>query len=185
MRQYIIRAALHDESNEGWVWMNDHVSRAIVCITNSDNNQYVYCQVRKIDENFRKQYNKDGRYKLTSADTIVTSQWYRDALGGFDTTEKDNKTGLVKLDVQPVGCLVQWWGSLRAAAHHPDIVVRLGTRLGIISAWLGLLGIGNSVLQMNIGCKWVVVSVALTVLLALFALGVRACWPPTFGSKIQ
>jgi hypothetical protein len=64
------------------------------------------------------------------------SQWYRDALGIVETTIKSGQRTRLTIRVpwQP-------WGSIRAACQHPDVVACIGTRLGVIGAWLGLIGL--------------------------------------------
>ncbi len=157
MTEYIIRAALHDETNEGWIWTWDQRSRTVVRIIGPDGLRKIYCVTRRIDQNFLNTYNQskqektrlndedktsridiDGKKKLP---TVVMGQWYRDALGGFKTTDENDIDGRVELDIKPIGRYCRWWGSLQAAAHHPDIVVRLGVRLGVLGAWLGIIGI--------------------------------------------
>ncbi len=104
------------------------------------------------------------------------SEWYRDALGGFGTTNKDNKTGKVELCVKRAKLLA--WRSVRAACHHPDIVVRLGTRLGVIGLWLGIVGSASSVTQgldLGAACStWVNLAIALLTA----AVGLLACRGP-------
>ncbi len=177
MTKYIIRAALHDEANEGWVWTRKFGSRSVVKITNTENCRSVYCQVRKIDVNFENEYEKDPqRIPLTDADTVVMSQWYRDALGGFTTTQKDNETGLVDLKIKPLSGPCRWWGSLRAAAHHPDIVVRIGLTLGVLGAILGVVSLIPTLLASLETCvtgnpksgHWIFVLVLISILLGYF-----------------
>lgn len=187
MTKYIIRVALHEEANEGWIWTKGFRSRTIVRIRNPANKSTVFCQIRRLDENFVEIYNDDPkkrRIPLIDADTIVMSQWFRDALGELKTTHPNNKTGLVNLKIDPYEHYWRWWGSLRAAAHHPDIVVRLGTRLGVIGVWLGLVGIGIPLLQMILSCEWAAFAVTAAVLIVFMALGTWACWPPSFRNKI-
>ncbi len=151
--QYIIRAALREEMSNGWVWLDGFQSRTVIRIKNLKTGRSVICQARELDDNFIKHYNlSSNRHNINMDDsTIVMSGWYRDALGIPGTKEADNRTGRVTLTV----CCYEWiWGQLRAACHHPDIVVRLGTRLGVLGAWLGLLGVALSLVQTD-GCfKW-------------------------------
>ena len=149
MTEYIIRAALHDEANEGWVWASGISSRAIVRLSNAAGDRVVFCQVRKLDDNFREIYNDDPkkrRIPLIDADTIVMSQWYRDGLGGIETTNKDNKIGKVALKIDSYDRCWRPWGSVRAAAHHPEIVVRMGASLGVLGFGLGLTSVLPSLL---------------------------------------
>ena len=152
---FIIRAALSEETNSGWVWMQmtgkSFAPRTIVRIERRAGSRRfrIYVEVRKIDDNFRGNYNS-GCKRIDLAeehDTLVMAEWYREALEIPCTTSPDNETGRVRLTVarspRPV------WRSLRAACHHPDLAVRLGTRLGmvgvclgVVGLWLGLLGTG-------------------------------------------
>lgn len=93
------------------------------------------------------QYNEPPRYYLIEADTLVMSQWYRDALVGFEPSNEDNTTGLVDLRITPLCWPLRWWGSLRAAAHHPELVVRIGMTLGVLGAGLGLVALIPSLLE--------------------------------------
>jgi hypothetical protein len=71
---------------------------------------------------------------------------------------------------------------LRAASHHPDMVVRLGTRLGVLGAWLGIVGVVPPAL---IACRgdqhpsndWILVLAALLTGIV----GYYACRGPTTG----
>lgn len=181
MTDYIIRAALREEANDGWIWIEDFPSRSVVEISNRKNKRSVVCQTRKPDENFLKIYNDGRRHEIKpEQDTIVMSAWYRDALGGFGTTNRDNSTDTkVSLDIRPY----RWWiwGQLRAASHHPDIVVRLGTRLGALGVWLGLLGAGLGFLSLfqPDGCARLVASAGVGALvLSVSVVLIGACRGP-------
>jgi hypothetical protein len=145
MVDYIIRAALTEETNDGWVWIcgrsTKHLdSRTVVWIKRPGYCHALYAEVRKIDDNFRVKYNNAPRIKLEpEREILVMGESYRRALAIPCTTAKDNQTHTVSLIVKKARIKV--WRSLRAACHHPDPVVRLGTRLGILSVWLGLLGV--------------------------------------------
>lgn len=171
MTDYIIRAAMHDEANDGWVWIDGQPSRAIVRIANDARNRSVICQTRMLDANFVATYNKDeSRYPIgLDRKTIVMSRWYRDALGGFETTHEDDTTGRVELSVQRYEYWLPW-GQLRAASHHPDMAVRLGTRLGALGLWLGLLSVALGFISIvPTGCTRSTTGLVATVILAAFA----------------
>jgi hypothetical protein len=137
---YIIRAAISDETNEGWVWMSGHPSRTVVKITDPKTRRAVFCEVREFDDNFLKKYNHSPRTSIdTPGQTIVMSEWYRGALGFLERTGPDNKTNRRELNVQRTS--IQAWGALRAASHHPNLIVRLSTRLGVLGVWLGIAGV--------------------------------------------
>ena len=179
---YIIRAALHEETNDGWVWMcgkNTPASRTIIKICRPDGGRCVYTEARTIDCNFLREYNINPRTDIIcDQDTIVMAWWYRNALGIPDTTDSENKTGKVQLIV--TRAKIWCWRSLRAACHHPDPVVRLGTRLGVLGALLGLTGIWLSLFIAWLGLPclaWLTYSVwgTLAVFIVLVICGVRAC----------
>ncbi|NKE92143.1 hypothetical protein [Rhizobium phaseoli] len=189
MTDYIIRASLHDEANEGWVWVEDFPSRSLIKIIHQTNDRSVVCQTRKFDKNFLDRYNAEGAGRIEinelKQNTIVMSGRYRDALGGFGTTDKDNETGKVTLNLCPLGCWKPWY-QMRAASHHPDIVVRLGVRLGAIGIWAGLLSIWLGLLSIVQpgGCAKPIAGVSglVVLLLAGFFL-VAACWPPNTSPR--
>ena len=145
MVKYIIRAALAEEANDGWVWIcgpstNGLDSRTVVQISQPGRCYKVYTEVRTIDCNFLRQYNVSPRIAIDrEKDTIVMAEWYRRTLAISATSDQDNKTGNVSLIIKKAKIPV--WRSVRAACHHPDPVVRLGTRLGILGTWLGILGV--------------------------------------------
>lgn len=144
MVDYIIRAALAEETNDGWVWIcgpsQNLRSRTVVKIKRPGRCRSVYMEVRTIDCNFLRKYNADPHISLDcEQDTIVMAEWYRRALAIDSTTKQDNTTDRVPLVVKEARLC--GWRSLRAACHHPDPVVRLGTRLGMLGAWLGMLGV--------------------------------------------
>ena len=82
----------------------------------SANNRKVYCQIRGIPE-------KAGRVEI--------NEWYRNALGWTDTPNEE-----IELTVKKVG-----FRRIVAFAQHPDDIVRVSIRLGMISVGLGILSI--------------------------------------------
>ena len=146
---FIVRAALHEESNDGWVWVSEAaaaakgiVSRDIVKIRRPNKFRAVYVTARLIDKNFRKIYNNDHSKIRTDLvvdkNTVVMSGWYRDALDIRETTSDDDTTGTVELEITKAWFPI--WKSLRSACNRPDPNVPLGTRLGVLGTWLGLFG---------------------------------------------
>ena len=151
---FVIRAARDEDSNEGWVWMREYPSRTVLKLTCPATpcwkfwrRRSVYCQARKIDDNFKVNYNKRERTVAICDErpTIVMSGWYRDALGGLKAVTRQNQEST---DVAVRRCSIPLWRSLRAACHHPEISVRLGTRLGILGVWLGVAGLSPAILSM-------------------------------------
>ena len=191
--EYIIRAALHDETNEGWVWTWDHPSRTMVRVTGPDGVRKIYCLARQIDPNFLNIYNqspeekerlkKEGKRHRLNIDeknrppTVVMGQWYRDALGILDTTNERNSHRRVRLTIDTYGGGIKSiLGPLFAASHHPDIVVRLGVRLGVLGAWLGITGILPAFgLLIDNTCLRSLLAISIVFLSGGF--GVWVCWP--------
>lgn len=181
--KYIIRASLREEASTGWVWLDGYASRSIVKITNPKTDRSITCEVRKFDDNFLKHYNSSPRCHVSpelQQSVVVMSEWYRDALGGIGTTDADNTTGTVELKF--VKQRNWFWPQLRVACNHPDIVVRLGTRLGVLGTWLGLIGLVPIIAELAICSSslrsWVVaVILILAGVLAMFACrGPKSFW---------
>jgi hypothetical protein len=130
---YSIYAALHEDINSGWVWVGGLPGRTVVCITNSQNGKRVYCEALAIDENFQRFYNRDGRVPIRKpSSSIVLNDWYRQRLGGLDT--KVNHELAISVEEH-------WLGRVRSCLDHPQIVVRLATRLALWSVALGVFGV--------------------------------------------
>ena|SRR6266540_7540473 len=130
---YRIYAALREDINSGWVWVGGLPGRTVVCIANNQNGKRVYCEALAIDENFQRFYNNDGRVPIQKPlASIVLSDWYRQRLGGLDTKVDHELTISVE---------EHWLGRVRSCLDHPQIVVRIATRLALWSVALGLLGI--------------------------------------------
>jgi hypothetical protein len=130
--KYRTFAALAEESNIGWVWLWETAelkSRMIVKIVH--NGRKVFCECRTIEDNFIDQYNQPPRISIpkTVDNTLVISKWYRDVLGGIKTQD------YVQLAITPAE--IPFWRTVRAAAHHPDVMVRLAAYLGVIGVWSG------------------------------------------------
>jgi hypothetical protein len=126
--------ALHDDAHQGWVWLQDrHLpARSVVKITNPFNGQSVYCEALQIDTNFLEKYNQAPRFFITDpASSMVIGAWYRAKLGVVKQSDK-------LLAVKARNC---WFGSFRACADHPQIVVRVAAWLGVISLFLGVVGL--------------------------------------------
>jgi hypothetical protein len=61
-------AALHEDSQQGWVWLQDSSfpARSIIKITNQLNKKAVYCEALQFENNF-----------LTIVDPNVKTEFYR------------------------------------------------------------------------------------------------------------
>jgi hypothetical protein len=151
VKSFRILAARHDEVNEGWIWFESALpTRTVVKLKNLDTASEVYCVSRKLDDNYVKLYNAGGKkYSLDPSnlgDVVLMSEWYRDALGIAGTT-RDRPDARVRLGISPSTeprwweKPQQWWWGVRATSQHPDIVARVGTRLGVIGMWLGLVSL--------------------------------------------
>lgn len=140
-----------NETDEGWVWLTTILpSRTVIRVERTGMRRHVYCQLRQLD----KDYISDYERKISTMPTgdwnnrIVMNQWYRDALVIGDMTS-ERREALTMLTICPDLTqtlpgwypLVGWWCSIRATCQHPNIVVRVGTRLGILGAWLGFISL--------------------------------------------
>lgn len=138
MKPYKIFAARLEDVHQGWVWLQSHTlpPRSVVKITNTTNGKSVYVEALQIDDNFEKEYSREGSGRLKiedAASSLVLSDWYRGGLGGLAT-----KGAEAPLLVRPANSL---WGRLRACTGHPQIAVRLATWLGVIGVALGLISL--------------------------------------------
>lgn len=133
--KYKIFAALHDELNAGWVWIRSSnlSSRCIVKIRNPQNRKKVYCEALQVDDNFLKKYNDSSRFHIVdSSPALVINSWYRKRLGDFSTQSCQD------LEITPANRL---WGKIWACLHHPQVIVRIATYLGLLSILLGFFSI--------------------------------------------
>lgn len=145
MASYSLYAALHDETDKGWLWSRKEgtLTRTIVLLRNRASKRSVYCEYRELDHSYVKQYNDahqafDPKYSLPTnpakwQNVLVLSGWYRDALGRLKSQ--------TNVDLEIVEPSFSSWAALRAACQHPDPGVRVSTRLAVIGTWLGLVGL--------------------------------------------
>ncbi|HEV3275561.1 MAG TPA: hypothetical protein VG860_01990 [Terriglobia bacterium] len=170
---YTIFAALSDQTNEGWVWFSNPAldTRTIVRLRHPQTGRVLFCESRKIDANFLTQYKQQTQEIEKPDEALVISEWYRDALGGFPTTRMSGSQ--VKLEITPAQ--IPGWRSLRASCHHPDIAVRVGTRLGVLGAWLGLVSLVPALLELANLKRACRVSLLITVAVVGAIVGSLAC----------
>lgn len=135
--KYKVLAANVESIDSGIVWIQDEKNRpqrSICEITNTRNNKKTYCEVLKIDKNFtNNRNNRCGASKVPdSQPAIVISQWYRVKLGieGAGTIEH--------LEIKEKN---SYCGKIRSCLHHPQVVIRLATKLAGLSVILGFIGI--------------------------------------------
>lgn len=129
-KEYKIYASLFSESRTGRAWNKEKFSSNLIKITSNENNKSIIVSNRKIDTNFERKYNKDGRIHLIES-ALVIDEFYRNKLGIVSTQE------FKMLTIKPVG---KWqiWHNLRYLYEHPDDVVR-------ITFWLAMISIGLSI----------------------------------------
>ena len=77
-----------------------------------------------------------------------------------DPQSSEEQESLEELEIVPYQSW-ELWGPVRAAVHNPDVVVRLGCRLGVLGVGLGALGVGLGILSLHPErmIKWVIVIV--------------------------
>ncbi len=161
-RHYRIYAAIEEEYDKGWVWIKDPPapSRTLVKLQakyedkdKASKKWVTFCEARLIEKNFLTRYKARGRVAIKEpARAMVIGEWYRNALGGFPTDRQrelhEDDREIPNITVCEItkghfwqfrGSWWRWWWAVRAACHHPDMAVRIGTRLGVLGAWLGLV----------------------------------------------
>lgn len=144
IRLFIMRifAALREDTQQGWVWLQSPTlpARSIVKITNPNNGKSIYCEALQIDKNFLSFYSQSIRITINDPqNALVISGWYRAALGDLSTKSD------VQLYVNPSNSL---WGKFKACTDHPQIVVRMAAWLGAIGLFLGVIGLVLGVLSL-------------------------------------
>jgi hypothetical protein len=152
-QKYKLYAALHEDIAEGFVWLEEKQPRArcIVKITNRKNGRSVFCEALQIERNFETLYNKgktNPKYKIevanakqddSSVSPMVISHWYRAKLSPDEPLKTQCE---YCLEIKAFHRLpYRWWGMLRACMHHPQVVVRVGVWLGLISLILGVVSL--------------------------------------------
>ena len=134
--RYRIYSSLHDEIDAGWVWLGTPIlpPRCIVKIRNPNSKKIVFCEALQIDSNFRRKYSEsEDRIPIDEpTSSLVISCWYRKLLGDLPSKSE------YELEILPADNL---WGRLRSCLQHPQVVVRLGIWLAMISAILGVIGV--------------------------------------------
>ena len=135
-------AALHDDKDQGWVWLHDTQLRVrcVVKITVPESGKSIYCEALQIDDNFLKTYNQSPRFCITDpASSLVINYWFRAKLGGLGTQSD------VLLTIKPCK---GWWGKIKSCIDHPQIVVRISVWLSLIGLILGIVGLVLGVLSL-------------------------------------
>jgi hypothetical protein len=139
MAQFKIYAALNEDVNQGWVWLQKSQlplgspQRSIVKLSASATSKHTYCETRLIDKNFINRYNESSHTKnIDESDLIlVAAEWYQIHLGIENDDEAEIK----------VTSANHFCGRIYACLDHPQVVVRVATILGLVAVALGLIPI--------------------------------------------
>lgn len=123
--------------NEGWVWLrfpcsglSEQVSRPIIKIKNKSTKESIYCEARHIEKNYEAKYRKGNTHPLQDGYEITMNEWYRKKLG-IHKTQKYYDLSI---------SYSSWRYHVKACCDHPQVVVRLATRISILSLSLGFIG---------------------------------------------
>lgn len=129
--------ALTDDVNQGWVWIRcpGISQREIVRIGNPSKDRCVYCEAIAIEPLFLEEYNKPASLLRGTipdeGEVVVMNAWYRSRLGDIPAGSESELEVIVVTD-EPSA-------QLFAALHHPQVVVRMATYLGIGGVVLGVI----------------------------------------------
>lgn len=135
--KYTIYACLSEHISEGFVWLQkkELPNRGIVKILNEKSGKSIFCEALEIEQNFLNKYNAESSRRIKIKDpesSIVLNGWYRVRLGDIST----------KCQYPLQICSANTpYGQIRACMQHPQVVVRVAVCLGILSLFLGVLGV--------------------------------------------
>lgn len=138
-----IFAALKEDAQQGWVWLQDPSlpPRCVVRITNPENHQSIYCEALQIDANFINEYNQSPKHVaiVNPKESLVINAWYRAGLGGISTQMT------LPLEISAANT---WRGKFCACVGHPQIIVRLAALLGGVGFLFGVLSFALELLSL-------------------------------------
>jgi hypothetical protein len=156
-KEFRIFPALREDTDKGWVWLYDNsLSTSRQTIRIKKGRYSVYCEHRVFDENVARHYNEneDTKHRQRNdetlvlkreADVIVISGWYRGALGGLKLQDEGGPKETLTICKPRIAV----WADLRAGCHHPEPSVRVGTRIAILSTWLGVAALLPSLTEIH------------------------------------
>ena len=133
--KYKVFTALKEDINSGWVWICDKTisERAIVKIRKINSKKRIYCEALSIDENFLREYNTMPRIFIKNpSSSIVVNSWYRKQLGNIKP-QSECDLAIKKVD--------NTYGKIRASLKHPQVAVRMTTKIALWSVVLAILSI--------------------------------------------
>jgi hypothetical protein len=174
---------LHEEMDKGWVYLGGGMgirSRALVRLKNLDSGKRrsIFCEYVELERPDVDYYNSTTRGRIeippgSFSDVLVISKWYRSAL---DIPRRPSAgPWTVHLDVKPAK--LPGWNSVRAAVMHPDPAIRVGTRLGVLGAWLGMVALFPALVAAITGvCPRLGARPDLTLLCFAVLTGALGCW---------
>ncbi|MGA2157536.1 MAG: hypothetical protein ABSH37_24270, partial [Bryobacteraceae bacterium] len=110
-------------------------------------------------------------------DVIVISDWYRKALGGFETG------GPQHLTICKPWC--SQWADLRAACQHPEPGVRVATRVAILGTWLGVAAFLSALAEVAPVKCWLEHSIRYPALYALVLAALFGVWCLIAGRGVK
>ena len=144
-QKYRVYAALSEDISAPYIWASNLPiqQRPIAKITNLDTNSSVVCQVLRVDQNFRKKYNRSpNTLNLPATDPVVVmNKWYRSRLGITKEFDSD-------LEIGPIWQWFHWLAEIQASYSHPDHNIRLAVKLALLSVILGLVGLALGIISL-------------------------------------
>ena len=164
-RTFTVYAALKDHAHEGWVHLHDPGcrTRGIIRISNSSTSRHIYCEALQIGSNFEGEYRESkSTFVLDKNAALVVGKWYREKLGGIATESQ------ATLTIQQCDGM---WGSFRACVDHPQLAIRLTTRLAILSVALGITSLALGLLSLRLCVAGVLVGIP-----GLALMGLAVVW---------
>jgi len=136
-----IYPSLYEDISSGWIWIGERkpILRAVIRIRNKETKKSIYCEALRLDEIYRKKYEKKTGNLIDSPEkTLVINEWYRQRLGNLETHNEYDLEIKYKVKIL---------GRLKAIMGHPQAAIRIASWLAFISIVIGIVSLALSVLS--------------------------------------
>jgi hypothetical protein len=130
---YLIRASLHEEAIEPWVWCNKQ-NNGYITITNVKNHKCITVYMRRLDENYANKYDQANTYKILNdlkdgKKILVINEFYRKKLDVQTKTDSE-------LIIDNATCWQQFCLCFKSFPHP---TTQLANKLAILAIFITVI----------------------------------------------